>query len=46
MTDSCGGSRRSELRGGIGMVEKNKNGAGERKWTEGLPIHFGWLAVA
>jgi hypothetical protein len=25
---------------------KNKNGAGEGKWTEGPPIHFGWLAVA
>jgi hypothetical protein len=26
------------------MVEKNKNRAGEGKWTEGLPIHLdGWL---
>ena len=26
------------------MVEKDKNGAGEGKWTEGLPIHLdGWL---
>jgi hypothetical protein len=28
------------------MVEKNKNGAGGGKWTESLPIHFGWLAAA
>jgi hypothetical protein len=44
MTDSCGGSRRTELRGGIGMVEKTKmvqgEGSGPKVYQS---ILDGWL---